>query len=660
MAFERSEHSPRPVGESHNLPDKDKLIKDFLKTLKVAFKMATIYKMEHPAFKKTVQDLMAGLEAFFQLLGPLSIGFTPHSLFLDNRFWENEKSYLDLAKLFHLRKIKSLHIRPGIPPEELMRFASKITLPLKEFIKEGGAQNILKTENIIYITLEVLDYSQLLLGEGEEIKDIWPYLLMEAVQEDDRLKLDQLAGSFERVVGKFNTEDLIQNEELHKNFAQFFRYLKETAEGKYRSCAKSLLKSILACRKISSESKFENLKLLISDLREDDLASTLWEEVIGNDKFDSLSFSIFTRIIDKERHKKISTSLRQLFHSDDPQNRRPELEQKIKTLLSGTSGQLLSDIYRQTLSCLLSEISFEKKCDLDHQLLQRNYRFILLNLLAREKQRELAVRQMERILEEWEKVAQEKDLEYLESLLRVFQSRPQELGAEPAFQKVRESLSRLVEDFILEGDGRPGLDPFIEKLKESIHDQNIYLNRIFVDKKVSPTLLRAYFGFFSSFLADFTARLKRKASDSQFLEKIADSLKSIDQPVSLTVLKSLYLVGDARVKLRALKAMSTLSEFDEGFLFSVLESKDRLLQAEALVLLMRYERTKHVAFTKLLNLQSPYGIRNKRLIGHIRIVEEKSLVDAGPFLKSLGQRKDFWNRKVRREAARVLEKWGEG
>jgi len=60
---------------------------------------------------------------------------------------------IPLAKLFHLRKIKSLHIRPGIPPEELTRFASKITLPLKEFIKEGGAQNILRKENILRIEI---------------------------------------------------------------------------------------------------------------------------------------------------------------------------------------------------------------------------------------------------------------------------------------------------------------------------------------------------------------------------------------------------------------------------------------------------------------------------------------------------------------------------
>jgi hypothetical protein len=75
---------------------------------------------------------------------------------------------------------------------------------------------------------------------------------------------------------------------------------------------------------------------------------------------------------------------------------------------------------------------------------------------------------------------------------------------------------------------------------------------------------------------------------------------------------------------------------------------------------MRNERTKHVAFAKLFKLQSPYGIRNKTLIRHIRLVEEKDLRAADLYVEPLAQRKDLWNRKVRQEALRVLEKWREG
>ena len=105
--------------------------------------------------------------------------------------------------------------------------------------------------------------------------------------------------------------------------------------------------------------------------------------------------------------------------------------------------------------------------------------------------------------------------------------------------------------------------------------------------------------------------------------------------------------------------MQNLKEFDEAFLFPILEKKNELIQAEALVLLMRHERTKHVAFTKLFGLPSPYGIRNKALLRNLGIVGRYGLREAAPYVESLAERKDFWNRKVRQEATRLLETWRE-
>jgi len=639
---------------------KDELIRGMARALRVAFKMASMYNAEHPAFKSSVNDLLAKLEALFVHINPLTIGFSPHALLIDDRFWEGERTYMDLAQLFHFRKIKRLEIRPGIPHAEFMRFASKIMLPVKMFIKEGGAQAILKRENIVHISVDTLDYSVLLQGEGEEIKDIWPYLLMEAVEEDDSVKLGELAGSFERVVGKFNTEDLIQNEELHKNFAKFFHYLKETSEEKHRACAKQLVKSVVAARKTPTEAKFENLKLLISDLSEQDLASTLWEEIIGNEKFDSLSFSIFSRIIDKERHKKIATSLHGLFHTDDPQNRRAETETKIRILLSGASSQLHSEIYRQTLSNLLGEISFDKKLALDHALLQRNYRFLLLVLLSLEENTETAVTEIGRITEEWERIVQEADFEFLLAYQEVLQTRVGAFGAESAFEQARISIAEHVEGCLLRGETRPEIDLFIDRLGRSLHDWEAYAATLFKDRIVSSSLLLACFVFFPDRLEDLRAGIKKKASDSDLLGRVAEGLGRIDTPLSLETLKFVFDAGDDAVKVKALQAMQSLNEFDEAFLFPVLEKRNENVRAEALVLLMRNERTKHVAFTKLFGLASPYGLRNRTLLRNIGIVERYGLREAAPYVEPLAERKDVWNRKVRQEAGRVLEKWRAG
>jgi hypothetical protein len=648
-----------PAAPSAAIPtDRDELIRSMARAMRVAFKMASMYNADHPAFKSSVNDLLARLEALFAFVNPLSIGFSPHALLIDGRFWEGERTYMDLAQLFHFRKIKRLEIRPGLPHAEFMRFASKIMLPVKQFIKEGGAQAIVKRENIIHISVDTLDYSVLLQGEGEEIKDIWPYLLMEAVEESDATKLEELAGSFGKVVGKFNTEDLIQNEELHKNFAKFFHYLKTTSEEKHRVASKQLLKSIVSARKTPTESKFENLKLLISDLSEEDLASTLWEEIIGNDKFDSLSFSIFSRIIDKERHKKISTSLHALFHSDNPQNRRAETESKIRTLLSSVSAQLHSEIYRQTLSSLLDEISFDQKLALDHALLQRNYRFLLLVMLSQEGQKEPAGTVLGRIAEEWERVVQEGDFEFLLDLFDILESKSADLAGTPAFDKALRSIAEHVEGCLLRGETQTELDAFVDKLGRSLHDWEAYSATVFKDRIVTSSLLRACFRFFPDETEAFLAAIKKKSSDSELLGRIADGLKLIDTSVSLETLKKVFDAGDAGVKVKALQAMQNLKEYDEAFLFPILEKKNELIQAEALILLMRNERTKHVAFTKLFGLASPYGIRNKALLRNLGIVDRYGLREAAPYVAPLAERKDFWNRKVRQEAERLMEKWG--
>jgi len=647
----------RSAGPAALPADKDELIRSMTRALRVAFKMASMYNAEHPAFKSSVNELLAKLEALFVYVNPLSIGFSPHALLIDGRFWEGERTYMDLAQLFHFRKIKRLEIRPGVPPAEFMRFASKIMLPVKLFIKEGGAQAIVKREAIVHIAVDTLDYSILLQGEGEEIKDIWPYLLMEAVEEDDHTKLEELAGSFGKVVGKFNTEDLIQNEELQKNFTKFFHYLKTTSEEKHRTAAKQLLKTIISARKTPTESKFENLKLLIADLNEEDLASTLWEEIIGNDKFDSLSFSIFSRIIDKERHKKISTSLHALFHGDDPQNRRAETESKIRILLSGVSSQLHSEIYRQTLSNLLGEISFEQKLSLDRQLLQRNYRFLLLTLLAGETQKEPAVAGLGRIAEEWDRVVQEEDFEFLLAFDEVLEARSADLLGEPAYEETRKSLAGHVEGCILRGEVRPELDVLIDRFGRSLHGWEAYAATVFKDRIVSSHLLRAGFRFFPDHGEDLRTLVKKKASDSELLGRIADALKVIDSPESLELLKKIFEAGDTAVQVKVLQAMQNLMEYDEAFLFPVLEKKNELIQAEALILLMRHERTKHVAFTKLFGLASPYGIRNKTLLRNLGIVGRYGLREAAPYVAPLVERKDFWNRKVRQAAERLMESW---
>lgn len=637
--------------------DKDKALLGFFMSLRVVFKNASIYQMGHPAFVRCVEDLKDRLDAVFGFLAPLSLGFSPRSIYADGRFWEGDRIVQELGGLLHMRKVKRLEIHQGVALDELMRFSSKMTLPIWDFVKEGGAAEILKREKIRHISVEELDYSELLHGQGDEIKDIWPYLLQEAVEEQNGEKMAGIAESFERVIGKLDAGEFAVGGDMYKSFTRFFEYLKKNESSKYRSCARNLLKAFVTGRNSDSQTKIDNLRLLISDLKEEDLASTLWEEIVSNDQFDSLSFSVFSKLLESDRHQRISASLRRLFESDNPLNRRPEVEEKIRVLLSGTSGRFISEVYRQTLRSLLTEIRFDKKIVFDHHLVSANYHYILLNILEREKDRDRIAADLERILAVWDDIAGCGDFEFLSRFQDVLLMRRAVVPDEPTLRKAEEALGAYVEKAMLDEGSSPYFDRLISGLPGSRLGRDVYLDKIFSEGRLTPYILRAFYRFFKEDMACFTSRLKEKSSDRPFLERLIGAAKTIDSSLSLEILKAVYDRGDESLRIDALKAMSCFSEIDRDFLFPLLKSRHPAIKGEALVLLARRDETRKRALDRFLRIQSPYGVRNKTLKTNVRIVAAKELREAADHLVKLSRRKSFWNRSVRHEARRVLEEW---
>jgi len=262
-----------------------------------------------------------------------------------------------------------------------------------------------------------------------------------------------------------------------------------------------------------------------------------------------------------------------------------------------------------------------------------------------------------RVGEEWPRIVDEADFEFLLAYEEVLANRIGAFGAESAYEQARISIAEHVEGCLLRGETRPELDLFVERLGRSLHPWEAYQATVFKDRIVTSSLLSACFRFFPGEIEAVRAGIRKKGRDGDLLGRMADALKLIDTPLSLDLLEEIYEAGDDGVKVKALQAMQGLKEFDEAFLFKVLEKKNELVQAEALILLMRNPRTKHVAFTKLLGLASPYGLRNKALLRNIGIAERYGLVEAAPYIETLAERKDFWNRRVRQEAGRVLEAW---
>jgi len=638
--------------------DKETAIHEFIMTMKVSLKNAAMYNQEHPAFKKAIKDMKEKIDAIFEFMSPLEIGFSPHALLIEDRFWDEDKMYRELGRTFHFRKVKKFKTSRGLTLDELMVFMSHICLAPREIFKKGGIGTILQDTKIAHIRVEELDYAQLLQGEGEEVKDVWAYLLQEAVEEQDNAKMMEVAGSFEKVMEDFEPAEFLEDKEFAENFLRFFSYLKKNEEANYRKCAKNLVKSVVKKKEeIRDEAKLESIRALITDLNEEDLASTLWDEILADDDFDSLSFSIFSKLIEKERQDKVATSLTNIFQEDDTAKIDPNAREKIQALLSGTSGGLMSEIYRETLSSLLKDMTYEAKITFDHSHLRSNFRYILLNTLAKEHTKEDFIDQLEQIDTEWHEITEQRDFEYIKNLYEVIREQKDEILSEPKVKKYLFKLIGFVEHAILEGEAQDSFDYFITHLNESTLDVNTYLERIFTDGKVSPHILKAFFKFFKEYLFYFNLNLEQNAKDTKFIEQMIKNLKELDSPISLITLKNIYPLGSAVIKYRTLKAMQNLTDSDPKFLLPILKCKEPALKAEALVILMKDQNEKRLAFESLFHIQSPYGLRNKRLLEHIKIVDDKHLMEGKIYLEELSRRRGFWNKKLRIEAQRVLEKW---
>jgi hypothetical protein len=637
---------------------KETALHELFMTMKVSLKNAAMYNQDHPAFQKAVSEVKERIDSLFEHMSPLEISFSPHALLIDNEFWDEEKMYQELGRTFHFRKVKKIKVSRGVTLNELMVFMSHISLTPRDIFKKGGIEVILQDENITHITVEELDYSQLLKGEGEEVKDVWSYLLQEAVEQKDREKLMEVAGSFEKVIKDFEPGEFLEDKEFSENFIRFFDYLKVNEENDYRKCAKNLVKTVVKKKEdIKDEEMLANIKAIITDLKEEDLATSLWDELIYDDNFDSLSFSIFSKLIERDKHEKVASSLTEIFNQDDALKEDPQAEEKIKELLSGTSSTMMSEIYRQTLTSFLKDISYETKLTFDHTLLHKNYRYILLDLIQKDKSSEHLKETMARIFEEWDTIKEQQDLEYIRYVFERLTDSDKVILADPQIKLYISKMVGFVEHSILEGDLLLEFDYFIEKLNESTLDVNTYLERIFTDGKISPYILKAFFKFFKEYLFYFNLNLDQNSKDTKFLDKMIKNLQEIDTPISLITLKNIYPTAMAATKYKVLRAMHKLTESDEKFLFPILKSKEPALKAEALILLMRDQRTKRMAFDVLFRISSVYGIKNKRLIEHIKIIEDKDLKEGKLYLEEFSKRRGFWNKKLREESLRILEKW---
>lgn len=641
-----------------NKIDKEETLKDFLKGLRVVLNNASAYPKSHPYFRKSVENFKQKLDNLFDFLSPVRINITVNSLVIDGRNFEKTLVYVELATLFHSRKIKSIEFKAGVSIEELIKLLGSIALPVREIFANGGIPNIITKVKSKHLLVEELDYSEFLGYEGEESKDIWIYLFKESAKTTDAARIDEFADNFTEIIGKFKVNDFFADEELRESLYNFLIHLKDKKEDKFYECTKGLFRFVLKDKNISREQKLDKISIFFKDFKKEELTEALWEEILKEDNFNYLSFSVLSRLFDGDTNKKIAAGLENKINSSESIKSNPMIRKKVKELFSLGQEELISPFYRHALQSLSEATAVEEGIVFNRDSLKNNYCYILLNLLIGEKDEKILVLICECLLKESAEIIEKKDLEYIKLLFEAIEVKINDDAAlVGVFAELNKAIGGFIEKECFEENESQELKDIAEKLNISFLGFDYYLNKIFNEGKINGSVLKLLFRFFPENLSNIYENLKSGGADIDFLSKFIKNLEAIDPSKAIEVLKNIFSFSNNIVKAEVLKEMGSLSSYDQGFMFSILENKEFYLRKEALTILAKNEQSRKKAFEMLFPVGNSWVINSRFIMESLLLIEELGLRSAQEHLIIISKLPFFWNRKIRKKAREVLKKW---
>ena len=603
--------------------DKDEAIKEFLTELRVTLKNVSLFQAGHASIVLAANELKRKIDDLQHFISPVKVHFLPGGLRVEDRVMDDQPLYRDLARIFHHRKVKSLEVDPGVEIHELLAFLAPFAVPAKDVLAQGGVNRLLEGKDLPHLSLDGLDYSPLLKDDGEEVTDVWTYLLQEAPKPG-------AAGLSEEVKAAVSRR------------------------------AADVLREVIRREAAVPESVQAEVKAAVALLRPEDLASVLHEEILADPGFDRLSFELFSKLTDGDSRRSISPHLSDLFGRDLASPSGPEVVGKLRKLLAAGERDAASENYRRTLERLLQTSVPAEGRRSPRVPVGPNYRSLLLNLFDRETQPEFAAALVEDMAAEWAEKGEAEGFPFFPEVLETLAKKESLVAGRPAARRLRQAAVRFAERSLIAGDERPEFETLLAGEVRGSLEPSVYLEAIFGLRGVSPSLLGTYLRFHPQSAAAFEARLANRAGDSPFLNDLLETLEKLGLPGTTPFLKSVIVRGGREAKIRALRAIGRASEAEESFLLSFLGHEDVALRREAYLALAKSPRTGAKAVETLLQTASPFGLRNATLIENLAILRESGPGRTVGPVRSLSRRRGPWNRRLRKEARRLLEAWDAG
>ncbi|MBI4706636.1 MAG: hypothetical protein HY761_01745 [Candidatus Omnitrophica bacterium] len=636
--------------------DKDQALIDFFKGLRIVINNASAYPKTHPYFIKSAAAFKLQLDNLLQLIPVLKINITPKSILIGVKSYQNSPLYVELAQLMHLHKIKSVEFRRGLTQDQLIDFLNKISLPIKEALKQGRLG--LPSENPAgsSIVIEELDYSELLKDSGEQAKDIWAYLFGSAVKQESRSKIDEIAGNFNAIITRFKISDLYKDEELRQSVYNFLSYLKDKDKDKFLECTKDLFRLILRDKDISEENKLGKFKELLGYLGKEDFSGFLWEEIVNNDKFDSLSFKVFYQLVDVKMHNGIAMSLEEKAKSAKILQDNPKIRKKIRELFDNPETVFLPEFYRHVFSSLSRQQAQDTDFVFDRKALQENFFFVLLNTVSMEDNDDKLAQALKYLSEECDRLIAEKNFDHLRLILKlVHKKKNRENGLNKPFEDIAGKIASFTEKAVFDEALPENLAYLVKGIEKSSFNIEYYLNQIFLEGKVNHFSVKLLLGLFPGSLSLVFQQLGRKQTDLDFLHKFLSSLEYVDSSVSFEIKRFIFSFPNNVIKREVLQSLKDVSSLNRDFLFSVLKLENASLRKEALAVLSGNDSQRETVLDKILLINSPFGTKNELILENMAIAEKLNFAGLEKYLEILSKRPFFWNSGLRKKAKEALK-----
>lgn len=637
------------------MPDReilDKLLTSLVSTLN----KASLYHSNHPLFAKTAEDFKQSLQSAFNVSEPFIIGVTLNSLIIENETFVSAPCQ-ELAKKLHLRRVKKIEIRRGITSKELLLFFNKLAMPIEEIFKAGGLGNILDKDTTPHLVIHKLDYSELLTKDAGEYKDIWPFLLREAVTAGDDNKIIKLADDFGKMISGLAINDILGDERITGNVKNFLEHLKNREDKeKFFNCAKEIAQHILQSKELPEE-ELKKIRVLFGCFSENDFAAILTEEILNFEGLWGQNLKLFSDVIGEDKIRSVCLLTVKQIDENFIGNKQ-KLKNRIEEMLDGFPDPVLCPIYRSVFSPFLEGISQAVDITFDRDSMNSNYRLIVLHLFLCVTDKDNLSVILDEALLEVQKISQVSDFGYLNILIRILSRKEIILKCEglPQFQEINKLITIIIENSCWDAS----LDGFREVMdypRTSVLGEKFYLDRFFSEKQVRNTALKLFLTLFPQDRKLFYEYISKAHSDIELMERIIAALKNLDNNLALPVLEQVYLLSNSYIKVEIIRAMRELGNQRKEFLIDILFKDELPLKQEVLPILLKDENTKKEIFKAFFTIDNPWELDSKALLINIKLMEELAIKDAKDYLSALNKKLFFWHWHIKKEIKNIMKKW---